>query len=118
MWEIQHEEKDNQANYQLEEQTKKSELLEKIDSIMSRAERTDSKPEESDGQRLRAIKENKRDAKHEERKQRAKSNNEHDKRQKPATVSPLNKPTQNNYGFPSFVPGLFEDSDNPDKEED
>lgn len=118
VWEMQHEEKDNQANYQLVEQTKKTELLEKIDSIMSRVERSDTKPEESDSQRLRAIKENKRDAKHEERKQRAKSNNKDDKRQKPATVSPLNKPTKNSYGFPSFVPGLFEDSDKPDKEED
>lgn len=118
VWELQHEEKDNQANYLVVEQSKKTELLNKIDYILHRAEQPTVKIQESDNQRLRSIKDNKREAKHEERRQRAKSNNQGDTQEKPATVSSLNKPTKDNYGFPNFVPGLFNDAENADKEDD
>jgi hypothetical protein len=117
VWDIQNEEKQHQADYKTLEKTKKTELLGKIDNIVRQAKLQSAKPIESDAQRLKAIKDNKREAKHEERRQRTKSNRETEKRSKPASVTPLRKPLEDNYEFPTFVPGLFDEPDNSDKDD-
>lgn len=71
---------------------------------------------DSDRQRIQAIKENKKVAKHDERKKRAQSNNAIPKQSEPAKVTSIKKVSEEDYSFPTFVPGLFDDK--KDSEED
>lgn len=116
VWDLQFEEKHHEADYKTNAQVKKSELLEKIDHILQGAQFQVPKHFNSDRQRIQAIKENKKSAKHDERKKRAQSNNAIPKQSEPAKVASIKKGSEEDYGFPTFVPGLFEDK--KDTEED
>lgn len=116
VWDIQFEEKNHEADYKASALAKKNELLEKIDQILQKAQSQEPEVVDSDRQRVKAIKDNKKAAKHDERKQRAQSNNSIAKQPEPAKVTPIKKEPQDDYSFPTYVSGLFEDK--RDSEED
>lgn len=109
VWDLQFEEKNHEANYKADALVKKSELLEKIDYILQNAQSQVPKDLDSDRQRVKAIKDNKKTAKHDERKKRAQSNNSIPKQSETAKVLPIKNRTEDDYSFPTYVPGLFDD---------
>lgn len=113
VWDLQFEEKNHEADYRESALIKKSELLEKVDHIIKGAKFQVPEVHDSDRKRVKAIKENKKIAKHDERKNRAQSNNSIPKQSEPAKISPIKKGFEGGYGFPTFVPGLFDDKKDP-----
>lgn len=117
VWDLQFEEKNHEAEYKTNALVKKSELLEKIDHILQGAQSQVPENLDSDRQRVKAIKDNKKTAKYDERKKRAQSNNSIAKQPEPAKVAPIKKGPEEDYSFPTFVPGLFDDKKNSEEDD-
>jgi hypothetical protein len=106
VWEIQKEEKDNQANAKFDEAAHRRELDDYIQDIIAESKKLLPDIQESNQQRVRQIRTNKKEAREQERQQRA----------KPATIKPEQNvanviPLHNeeeDYSYPSFIPGLFD----------
>ncbi len=106
VWDIQKEEKHFQANAIFDEDMHRRELDDYIQGVIAESKKLLPNVQESNQQRVRQIRSNKKEAREQERQQRT----------KPATIKPdqnvadvipLNN-EEDDYSYPSFVPGLFE----------
>jgi hypothetical protein len=106
VWDIQKEEKNNQANAVFDEAAHRRELDDYIQGVIAESKKLLPDVQESNQQRVRQIRSNKKEAREQERQQRTKSTTVQPE-QNIAEVIPLQN-SEDDYSYPSFVPGLFE----------
>ncbi len=106
VWDIQKEEKHFQANAIFDEDMHRRELDDYIQGVIAESKKLLPDVQESNQQRVRQIRSNKKEAREQERRQRTKSTTVQPK-QNIAEVIPLQN-SEDDYSYPSFVPGLFE----------